>query len=68
MLTKLLAFFGISKPLEASPCPRCSAPSFDGVCPSCFQRGEAVWQVRGQEQDRKDLQRNTRTDDDQTDH
>jgi len=34
------------KPLTAAPCPKCDAPSFDGVCPSCFQRGEKQWQTK----------------------
>ena len=30
-------FFG--KTLESKPCGVCDSPSFDGVCPSCFNAG-----------------------------
>lgn len=26
-------------PLKSTPCGVCEAPSFDGVCPSCFEAG-----------------------------
>lgn len=44
MFRRIKAFLGISKPLTPLPCSRCGDPSFEGVCPSCFQRGEAIWQ------------------------
>ena len=27
------------KALESEPCEVCKSPSFDGVCPSCFDAG-----------------------------
>lgn len=46
MFSKLKRFLGIQEPLSKSikDCPKCGDPSFYGVCPSCFQRGEAKWQ------------------------
>lgn len=68
MIQKIRSFLGIPKPLSASPCPRCSEPSYDGVCPSCFQRGEHYGkQQKNQKQDRKLVENGEETDDDPRD-
>ena len=36
---KLLRRLLFGKRLEGKPCEVCEAPSFYGVCPSCFEAG-----------------------------
>jgi len=38
-MMKLLRRLLFGKGLESAPCKECAAPSFDGVCPSCFEAG-----------------------------
>lgn len=39
MIGKLLSRILYGKPLKSNPCEVCDAPSFDGVCPNCFDAG-----------------------------
>lgn len=43
MIRRILAKIFLRNRLNPVPCPKCSGPSFDGVCPGCFQAGEELW-------------------------